>query len=77
MRPADAGSSWQPPQATLGARSDAGGAASLLAPKVPYDWTKPLLWIVLIGGALLVGGMALSLLRQSKRDDKSGDTPAE
>ena len=77
MRPADAGSSWQPPLAILGARSDAGGAAALLAPKVPYDWTKPLLWIVLIGGALLVGGMALSLLRQSKRDDKSGDTPAE
>ncbi|WP_158884464.1 DUF3999 family protein [Rhodanobacter sp. L36] len=69
MRPADAGGDWQPPQAMLGERSDAGGAAALLAPKVPYDWTKPLLWIVLVGGALLVAGMALSLLRQSKRDD--------
>jgi hypothetical protein len=73
MRPADAAGDWQPPQATLGERSDAGGAAALLAPKVPYDWTKPLLWIVLIGGALLVAGMALSLLRQSKRDDNAAN----
>lgn len=60
---------WQPPLAALGARSDAGGPLALAAPKVPYDWTKPLLWVVLVAGALAVGGMALSLLRQSKRDD--------
>ena len=69
MRPADAAADWQPPLAALGARSDVGGAAALLPPKVPFDWTKPLLWLVLIGGALLVAGMALSLLRQSKRDN--------
>lgn len=69
MRPTDADANWQPPIARLGVRSDAGGPAALLAPKVPYDWTKPLLWIVLIGGALLVAWMALSLLRQSKRDN--------
>ncbi len=76
MRSAD-GSAWQPPLATLGARSDAGGADALLAPKVPYDWSKPLLWVVLIGGALLVAGMALSLLRSSKRGDESADRPAD
>jgi hypothetical protein len=69
MRSADVGNDWQPPRAALGDRSDAGGAAALLAPKVPHDWSRPLLWIVLIGGALLVAWMALSLLRQSKRDD--------
>ncbi|WP_266167848.1 DUF3999 family protein [Dyella subtropica] len=60
---------WQPPLAALGERSDAGGPQALAAPKVPYDWTKPLLWLVLVAGALAVGGMALSLLRQSKRED--------
>lgn len=63
LRPADAGNDWQPPLAAIGARSDVGGTAALLPPKVPYDWSKPLLWLVLIGGALLVIGMALSLLR--------------
>ncbi len=69
LRPGDADESWQPPQAEIGARSEAGGPAVLLPPKVPYDWTRPLLWLVLIGGALLVAGMALSLLKQSRRDN--------
>jgi Protein of unknown function (DUF3999) len=60
---------WQPPRAVLGEMSEAGGKAALEAPKVPYDWTRPLLWLVLIGGALLVAGMAFSLLRQSKGDN--------
>jgi cytochrome c-type biogenesis protein CcmH/NrfF len=55
--------------ATLGAVSDAGGAAALLAPQPPFDWTRLLLWLVLIGGALAVAGMAWSLLRQSRRED--------
>lgn len=69
LRPRDAGADWQPPLATLGAVSDAGGAAALLAPKAPFDWTRLLLWLVLIGGALAVAGMAWSLLRQSRRED--------
>lgn len=69
FRPRDAGANWQPPLATLGAVSDAGGAAALLAPKAPFDWTRLLLWLVLIGGALAVAGMAWSLLRQSRRED--------
>jgi hypothetical protein len=69
LRPRDAGADWQAPLATLGAVSDAGGAAALLAPKTPFDWTRLLLWLVLIGGALAVAGMAWSLLRQSRRED--------
>jgi hypothetical protein len=60
---------WLPATSTIGPRVDAAGPSLLEAPKVPYDWTRPLLWLVLIGGALLVGGMAFSLLRQSKADN--------
>ena len=62
---------WLPPVATLGARSDAAGPDALLAPKLPYDWTRPVLWIVLILGALLIAGMAWSLLKQSRGDQPS------
>ena len=70
IRPADAGSHWQPPLAALGAQADAAGPTALLAPKPPFDWTRPLLWLVLIGGALVVAGMAWSLLKQSRREDE-------
>lgn len=63
------GEAWTPPVATLGPRVDEVGAEALKAPKVPYDWTRPLLWGVLVLGALAVAGMALSLLRQSRRDE--------
>lgn len=69
LRPRDAGANWQPPLAQLGAMSDAAGAAALRPPQAPFDWTRPLLWLVLIGGALAVTGMAWSLLRQSPRED--------
>ncbi|WP_458072277.1 DUF3999 family protein [Rhodanobacter sp. BL-MT-08] len=69
MRPAGSAMDWQPPLATLGARSDAGGAAALQPPAPSYDWSKMLLWLVLVGGALLVAWMALSLLKQSRRDN--------
>jgi Protein of unknown function (DUF3999) len=62
---------WLPPVAAVGARTDAGGPNALLAPKLPYDWTRPVLWLVLILGALLIAGMAWSLLKQSR-----GDQPA-
>jgi hypothetical protein len=68
IRPPDAGAGWLPPLATLGAVSDADGPAALLAPKPPFDWTRLLLWLVLIGGALAVAAMAWSLLRQSRRE---------
>ena len=68
IHPAGAGADWQPPLATLGAASVTGGPAALLAPKLPFDWTRLLLWLVLIGGALAVAAMAWSLLRQSRRE---------
>ena len=64
-------SDWQPPVAEVGARTDAGGPDALLAPKLPYDWTRPVLWVVLILGALLIAGMAWSLLKQSRGDPPS------
>ncbi|QNK01526.1 DUF3999 family protein [Dyella telluris] len=64
------GEDWQPPVAALGARKDEAGAVALEAPKVPYDWTRPLLWVVLVVGALGVAWMAFSLLRQGRRDEQ-------
>ncbi|WP_201316355.1 DUF3999 family protein [Dyella sp. EPa41] len=63
------GDEWTPPVAAIGARVDEVGVAALSAPKVPYDWMRPLLWGVLVVGALAVAGMALSLLRQARRDE--------
>lgn len=59
---------WQPPLATLDARSTLGGESVRNAPAVEkkIDWKTWLLWAVLVGAATLIGGMALSLLR--KRD---------
>jgi len=63
------GEPWLPPLAALGPRTDEAGPSALDAPKVPYDWTKPLLWAVLALGALVVGGMAFSLLRQGREGE--------
>jgi hypothetical protein len=63
------GDTWEPPATALGARVDEAGPSALAAPKVPYDWTKPLLWAVLVLGALGVAVMAFSLLRQGRGDD--------
>ncbi len=71
IRPADTDANWQPPLATLGAPSSAGGPAALLArapAQLPLDWMRVLLWVVLIGGALAVVAMAWRLLRQSPND---------
>ncbi|MFC5741140.1 DUF3999 family protein [Dyella tabacisoli] len=62
---------WQPPAATLGEPVEAGGIAALTAPKVPFNWTRPLLWLVLVAAAAMVAAMAFSLLR---RGSKGGDS---
>ena len=71
IRPADTDANWQPPLATLGAPTSAGGPAALRArasARLPLDWMRLLLWVVLIGGALAVVAMAWRLLRQSPND---------
>lgn len=71
LRSAQSSDTWLPPIAGIGERVDAGGPDALLAPKLPYDWTRPVLWCVLILGALLIAGMAWSLLKQSRNDQGS------
>jgi hypothetical protein len=58
------GQDWAPPVATLGARSAAAGAEAYAERKTPPDWRGWLLWAFLIVGAAIIGGFALSLLRQ-------------
>lgn len=67
------GPDWQPPLATLGDSRPSAGASALQAPKAPVDWKRWLLWVVLIGAAAVVGGIALSLLRgagQGRAEDR-------
>jgi hypothetical protein len=58
------GSDWQPGRAELGDSRAQAGAVALQAPAAPFDWKRGVLWIVLIGAAAVVGGIALSLLRR-------------
>jgi hypothetical protein len=60
------GNDWQPPLAALGAKAELQGtAAYTMAPvEVHRDWKTWSLWAVLVGAAVLIGGMALSLLRK-------------
>jgi len=51
------------PLARLGPRRELGGAAALTAPK-PFPWRTTVLWAVLVGGALVVGVMAVRLARE-------------
>ncbi len=60
------GATWQPPLARLDAARPSAGAKALLAPREPLAWKTWLLWLVLIGAAAVVGGIALSLLRGSR-----------
>ena len=63
------GKDWSPPTATLGGRSAAAGADAYAERKAPPDWRGWLLWGFLIVGAAIVGGFALSLLRQKPAAD--------
>ncbi len=63
------GADWQPPVASLGARAAAGGDAAYDAPKTPPNWRGWLLWVLLIGGALVVAGFAMSLIRSKPAVD--------
>ncbi|RZA21059.1 MAG: DUF3999 domain-containing protein [Lysobacteraceae bacterium] len=60
---AERGPDWQPATATLGARQPLAGEAALQPAARGIDWKRWLLWGLLVAGALLVAGFALSLLR--------------
>lgn len=66
----DGGPGWRPAPASLGAGQELAGRKALDAGDAPFDWTRPLLWVVLLLGAALVAGMALSLLRRPKSSDE-------
>ncbi len=59
------GPQWQPAPATLGASTVLGGAQALTPEPAQRDWKAWLLWGLLVSGALLVAGFALSLLRKA------------
>ncbi|WP_260115029.1 DUF3999 domain-containing protein [Xanthomonas indica] len=69
---AQRGPHWAPATASLGAVQPLAGAAALQAPAPPRDWKTWLLWALLVGGALLVVGFALSLLRKPGAADGTG-----
>jgi hypothetical protein len=62
-----AASSTAPQPATLGPRSEAGGAQAL-GPKRGEDWQRWLLWAVLAAGVGMVLVVSLRVLRQSKAE---------
>ena len=57
------GPDWQPPLAALGARATLQGESALAAAPPPRDWKTWILWAVLVGAAVLIGALALSLLK--------------
>ncbi len=58
------GKDWQPAPAYLGDAAILAGDAALVPAPVQHDWKAWLLWAVLVLGALLVAGFAISLLRR-------------
>ena len=65
---AQRGHDWQPASATLGAMQTLAGERAL-APK--RDWTSWLLWSLLVAGAVVVAGFAISLLRGRRGDGEA------
>ncbi|MCC7096689.1 MAG: DUF3999 family protein [Thermomonas sp.] len=64
------GAQWQPSSAALGLGSALAGDAAYTPAPIARDWKSLVLWGVLALGTLLVGGLALSLLRgQAKPTD--------
>ena len=63
---ASLGRDWQPPPAALGQAKASGGEAVLKAAAPPVPWRRWVLWAILVGGAALIAGLAISLLRGAK-----------
>lgn len=62
------GADWQPPMAGIGAGHSSGVGAVLQPAPEPFAWRRWLLWAVLIAGVVLVGSLALSLLRGTRAE---------
>ncbi len=60
------GPAWQAAEAELGTTRQAAGDSALVPPVPQRDWRSWTLWAVLVLGALIVVGFALSLLRSGK-----------
>ncbi|HEY0502784.1 MAG TPA: DUF3999 domain-containing protein [Lysobacter sp.] len=58
------GAQWQPAKASLGAPTVLAGDEALTPAPKPRDWKTWLLWGLLVSGAVLVAGFAISLLRR-------------
>lgn len=63
---AQRGQDWQPARATLGTAQALAGDQALVPAPPQRDWKSWLLWALLIVGALVVAGFAVSLLRGAK-----------
>jgi hypothetical protein len=61
-----AGPAWRPEPADTASVQILAGSKALDASAAPFDWTRPLLWVVLLLGAAVVAAMAASLLRKPK-----------
>ena len=59
------GDQWRPAAATLGTGVALAGDAALAQHMTPQDWRQMLLWGVLVVGALVVGFLALQVLRKA------------
>ena len=70
------GHDWQPPQAAIGAGRERAGAQALQPLPQALPWRTWLLWGVLVAGAALVGGFALSLLR-TRSSGAAGEKPED
>lgn len=62
------GPGWQPASAVLGTPQPLAGEAALRPLEPRMDWKRWLLWGLLVAGAVLVAGFALSLLRGKPAD---------
>lgn len=56
--------------ATLGARHMLGGEAALVPPPPPVPWQRYLLWALLVGAVLVLGRMAVHMLKELGARDR-------
>lgn len=65
------GSDWEPPLAELGPAVESAGETAYEEPPPPTPWKQWVLWGVLIFGAVVIAGFALTLLRSTPQPPPS------